>query len=273
MTMQLESMLEIGVRCDLSSVDFDALHGLSLEDVRRRSVRLDGLLAELGECFRVSGSTDSRRCVMTGDCRTVDGIGTRLRHGQIRMEGAAGNRLGQDMRGGLIQVAGDAGNLVGGPSRGMRCGMRGGAIVIHGNAGDYLGFRLRRGTILALGEAQFGVGAEMVAGTIAIGRVGARGRVGASGLGVGMRRGTIVCLQRDAAMDKYLRSGKSTAKFSSPTPAPTVFRRLLADRLRQLADDSNILRAIADMTRVWQRAMGDRAVQGLGEIWFEDEEA
>lgn len=265
MTLQLENIASGGVRLDLAELDFDAFVGRSLDELKRQPIRIDGRLSELGECFHVTGSAEDCRFIMCGDCGLVDGIGTRLKQGKIRIEGSVGSGLGRNMRGGLIDVCGNAGNFVGGPLRGFRSAMRGGEIVVRGNVGEFCGYRLRRGTILVLGSSGKGVGAEMVAGTIAI------GLPCMDGLGVGMRRGTIVCLRRDGQIGERLVDKGLAGNFSAPHPMSNVFRRLLADRLVHLGDDELLLRATTDMTRVWQRLMGDRAVQGLGEIWFEGE--
>lgn len=280
MSLVLE-VLQSGVqRVDLSGLRFEALTGLTIDQVRALPIVVDGQLATLNDCFAISGSTETNACRIVGDCSVFDGVGTKLRNYRLAIDGSVGDRLGCQMRSGCIQVSGNAGNFLGGPSRGVRTGMRGGAIIVRGDAGQFCGYRMRRGTIVVGGSTGTGLAAEMVAGTIQVGigqgfeQEKREEETDFSQLALGMRRGTVVLMGC-----KAVRTAENSAKFSSATPVDRVFRRLLADYLAELQNLASqqfgdweghaMLEPLRESGRAWQRVIGDRAVGGLGEIWFE----
>jgi len=191
-------------RIDLSALTPDRLAGQSADAIRRLPLWVGNEEASFGDLFTViAGDTDD--ILIRCDSDRLDGIGTGMSRGAIRVEGRAGAYLGRQQRGGIISVSGDtgpfagsgmtggsieiggnAGDFLGAAIPGERHGMRGGRIQVRGNAGDRVGDHQRRGLILIGGDAGDYCGSRLVAGTIVV-----LGRTGAN-LGFAMRRGTLL---------------------------------------------------------------------------------
>lgn len=240
----------------------------STADVANRSVLQvigGGRVLVVGDLFDVKDRDDGRVVIegslsrfhhiatgwKTGEMVVEGDVGSgfagQMRGGSVCLRGDAADGLARQMRGGVIRVTGNAGDEIGGPLAGRRSGMSGGRVRIDGRAGRFTGYRMRRGTILVLGDCGEFAGCCMVAGTIAI-----AGRVGGH-LGEGMRRGTVIVPRADEL---------SSLRFTTPRPESLSVARLLANDFR---DDSPEL---ADaLTRPVWRSLGDLTESGAGEVW------
>ena len=165
----------------------------------------------LADFFEVRGEPGDGRLIWEGDLTGVHWIGTKMRTGEIEIQGNVGRHVGSEMIGGRIDVHGDVGDwvgaemrggtihvrgrghhLVGAAYRGSSRGMTGGTIMIEGQAGNEVGHTMRRGLIAIGGDCGDLVGFNMLAGTILVfGNAGIRH-------GAGMRRGTIGMLGGEA---------------------------------------------------------------------------
>lgn len=222
-------------------------------------------LAELFRVEAVDAGEGASLLQIEGDLGRFDRIGAGLAGGRIEVAGTVGDLAGAGMTGGTLAIRGDAGDSAGCAMAGGRLeidgragdyaasarpgdmdGMKGGVLRIGGGAGARLADRMRRGTVVVFGDVGDYAASRMVAGTLAL-----AGRCGAH-LGYGMRRGSIV--------------------FAGPRPAagPTfvplhsnadVFWQLLA---RDLAAFGGPFAGLAQ--RAPERAAGDRAVDGKGEL-------
>lgn len=253
-----------GSTVDVSHLVPERLRELSPEAIAKLPVWKGAERLPLGDIFEVSGTAGDTLEFET-DSGCLWGTGYGMSEGAITVNGPAGPYAGRKMRGGVLHITGDAGEYAGNGMRGGRIvidgnaadclaaarpgekyGMEGGLVLVRGNAGDRVGERMRRGSVLIEGDSGVWTAARMRAGTIAV-----LGRSGA-GLGWAMRRGTILLRQ-----------------------APTELSPLFRDNGEQS------LSILALMSRAWrdldgpfaalnphrvQRWLGDRSVQGLGEI-------
>lgn len=87
------------------------------------------------------------------------GIGESMAKGFIRVRGSVGQSVGASLMGGTIVVEGDAG-----PRAGVA--QKGGAVVVGGSIGFLSGFMAQRGKLIALGDANDGVGDSLYEGNI-----------------------------------------------------------------------------------------------------------
>ena len=87
------------------------------------------------------------------------GIGESMAKGFIRVRGSVGQSIGASLRGGTIVVEGDAG-----PRAGVA--QKGGVVVVGGSIGFLSGFMAQRGKLIALGDAEDGVGDSLYEGNI-----------------------------------------------------------------------------------------------------------
>lgn len=251
-------------RLDLSGLIPERLAGLGLAQIARLPIHVGNRAEPLGELFVIDGSPGMSLTVVPA-ADNLDGLGSGMRDGELRVEGNAGRRAatsltggsvvitgdaddeaGSGMSGGRLTIAGDAGMRLGGPTTGATQGMSGGMILVRGSAGARAGERLRRGTIVIAGDCGNDAGVNMIAGTLAI--IGTAGRM----TGSGMRRGTILLTH-------------------APASVPATF----ADNgLQDLTFTELLLREIAAMTDIgpWavprpaHRLLGDIADGGMGEI-------
>lgn len=249
-------------RLDLSNVDPLALARLPQVEVERLAVGTTRTGVRLGDCFsvRLDGSDT---LTIEGGHERLDGVGTALSQGTIRVEGDVGQRLGAGMAGGtlivsgdagpfagagatggIITIAGDAGDHAGGAVYAAAAGLDGATLIVRGAAGAHLGDRMRRGLILA-GRAGDYAGSRMIAGTIAALAVGASP-------GYGMRRGTLVVGSHGRLSSSFVETGSHDL----------VFLRLLAKSLAAISREHAEL-----LARPLRRYSGDLATIAKGEIW------
>jgi formylmethanofuran dehydrogenase subunit C len=263
-TLTLTQHAPTSQRLDLSGLIPERLAGLGAAQIARLPIHVGNRPVPLGELFAIDGSPGTSLVVVPA-AGNLDGLGSGMRDGELRVEGDAGRRAaaglaggsvvitggvgdeaGSGMSGGRLTIAGNAGVRLGGPTTGATQGMSGGTILVRGSAGARAGERLRRGTIVIAGDCGNDAGVNMIAGTLAI--IGTAGRM----TGSGMRRGTI------------LLSGP-------PASLPVTF----ADNgVQDLTFMAVLLREIATMTDIgpWgaprpaRRLLGDIADGGMGEI-------
>ncbi|MGY0710375.1 formylmethanofuran dehydrogenase subunit C [Azospirillum argentinense] len=197
----------------------------------------------------------------------LDGVGTGMSTGEIRVEGECGAYAGSGMRGGTLtvagncgafaaaemsggrlRIAGDAGDFLGVPLAGGTRGMSGGSVVVKGNAGDRVGERMRRGLIAVHGRAGSLCGARMIAGTIVVG-VGCGPNPGQA-----MRRGSILLPQApDAVPSGFVDGGTNDWLF--------------LDLMRkELIDGGAWPSGFPTAGTRARRLIGDRSAGGIGEV-------
>jgi len=87
------------------------------------------------------------------------GIGESMAKGFIRVRGSVGQSVGASLMGGTVVVEGDAG-----PRAGIA--QKGGVVVVGGSIGFLSGFMAQRGKLIALGDANDGVGDSLYEGNI-----------------------------------------------------------------------------------------------------------
>lgn len=241
-----------------------AMHGL--EGLASRTLRAGTEEIALGDLFEIQGQ-DPNHLVIVGDCSRVDGIGAGMGAGtrvlvegsvgayvgqglmgaEIKVMGDAGLGLGLAMRKGRIEVTGEAGDFVGGALPGAMQGMAGGEIVVHKNVGARCGDRMRRGAILVGGDLGEYAASRMLAGSIlAMGRAGAH-------VGYAMRRGTVLVNQEVPVDASFADCGLHTLSIVN----------LL---YRQWSGFGGAFSELKGRPPKVQRWMGDRAVDGKGEI-------
>ncbi|MHA1130269.1 MAG: formylmethanofuran dehydrogenase subunit C [Candidatus Helarchaeota archaeon] len=156
----------------------------------------------------IAESPAENKIIIDGNIDQVKYIGTKMTAGEILIKGNVGMHTGDEMKGGKItiegncadfcameikggefEVKGNAGNYLAGAKRGTWRGSSKGKVVIHGNcgvetacwmkgktivinvkgkAGAYLGSHMALGTIIADGDVDPRVGAEMSGGKIIV---------------------------------------------------------------------------------------------------------
>ncbi len=252
-------------RIDLAALTPDGLAGQSVDAIRRLPLWVGNQEVATGDLFAVSGE-DTDDLLIRADSDRLDGIGTGMTRGAIRIEGRCGAYLGRQQRGGTIAVSGDAGpfagsgmsggtlriggnagDLLGAAIAGERRGMRGGRIEVLGNAGDRVGDHQRRGQILIAGNAGDYCGSRMVAGTILV-----LGRTGTH-TGFAMRRGTLLLSAEPHLPPTFNDNG--TQDLSVLT--------LLTRDLAGTADPFAMLQGRGTRVRRW---LGDLGYGGQGEV-------
>ena len=251
-------------RLDLSPL-VPALAAGAHSTLARLPLVLGNQKVALGELFAIDGD-EPADCVLEGDLSRVDGIGTGLASGRLRVEGDAGAYLGLELAGGEILVRGDvgpgaavamrkgsiridgsAGDYLGGALPGAMKGMAGGQVVVHGNAGARCVDRMRRGAILVAGAVGDYAGSRMLAGSVlALGGCGAHA-------GYGMRRGTLL-VRGAAGVD---------ATFADCGEHVLPIVHLLFRSWQMLG---GAFEGLASTRHPVHRYLGDRAADGKGEI-------
>jgi formylmethanofuran dehydrogenase subunit C len=256
-----------------------ALASLSEAAIARVMLPAGNEACAVGDLFDVSvdASASVARVVLEGEAGWLDGVGSALDAGRLRVAGStgdyagfrmmggtleidgdAGHFTGCEMRGGRLTVAGDSGDFVAGALPGGMEGMTGGTLIVAGDAGARLGDRMRRGTVLVGGDAGDYAASRIVAGTIGI-----AGRPGAH-YGYGMRRGTLLLLQWPARIPPtFTLGGRGFDVFWA------LFTRALAAECGMAASVAakRVARfAALDARRLPQRYAGDLAVDGRGEL-------
>lgn len=189
-TLTLRAPLTAPIEADCIAADRFATLGEA--EIAKLPIRAGRERRTLGDVFDVRGERAARVCVI-GDVRHIAAIGSGMTHGELIIDGNAGDRTGAGlaggsievlgtagddagvaMMGGSIRVRGDAGDRVGGAPPGASRGMTGGEIVIDGSVGTDAGARMRRGLLFIGGNTGDRPGRAMIAGTvIAAGNAGA----------------------------------------------------------------------------------------------------
>lgn len=204
MVLCLEYRTPSSIPVEVEGFTPDLLREKTVAEIERMEVFHGNRKEPLAAFFHVSGDPADEVHRWQGDLSSVHWLGTKMRSGEIQVEGRIGRHLGSEMRGGRITVSGDAGDWVGGEMhggeihvrgraghligaayRGSPRGMTGGTIVIDGDVGNEVGHTMRRGLLVVGGNAGDLIGFNMLAGTILV--------FGNSGIrhGAGMRRGTL----------------------------------------------------------------------------------
>lgn len=269
MPLVLECTDSTGLAIDVTGVSPCRLASQSLDQIKATEILVGNKSTSIGDCFRVSGSTDQPHFHFTGSLENVHHIGAGMSSGQITADGSVGRHLGSGMSGGVIRVDADAGDFVGFEMTGGKIivggnaadhvgscypgapfGMNRGLILIRGSAGDHAGYRMRRGTIVIGGDVGESAAWQMRAGTLIVG-----GKA-KSLPGVDMKRGTIVLGKgnRDAPSGTFLQG--STA--ISPTLA------MLGRWLQQDHGDEVDLAWLSNPFVSWH---GDRIHGSKGELF------
>jgi len=205
-----------------SDVGFDAvdlpLHafvGLGEAEIARLPVLAGSIRVPLGELLHVRGEREDR-IVVVGATPAMCGLGTGFRHGELIIEGDAGERTAAGMIGGRIHVRGNVGQATGlamqggtllvdgmagnhfcAAAPGSRRGMTGGEAVVRGSAGRGCAVRMRRGIVVVGGPAGPELARDILAGTVVtLGSV--------EGMpGEASRRGSVVALDAVAIPHTY----------------------------------------------------------------------
>jgi formylmethanofuran dehydrogenase subunit C len=189
----------------------DIFQGKTREEMEELKVSEGNKQKNLSELFEIEEAKtesplESFIITVNGDVSKVRRIGSRMKGGEITINGDAGMHLGEEMKGGkitvhgnveawagammkggTIEIHGNAGDYLGAPYRGCSDGMRGGKIIvygnvgteagaymkkgiikIYGNAGQFLGFRMHRGTIYVQKDCEARAGACMTDGKIVV---------------------------------------------------------------------------------------------------------
>ncbi|MBI1391822.1 MAG: hypothetical protein GC152_03670 [Alphaproteobacteria bacterium] len=234
---------------DLASLPWETLWAMSHSDLSSTLVRVGKEAVKLGELCAVDWiADDAAKLTIVNSTAAVHGIATRLKSGQVFVQGNAGQRAAVDMTGGHLIVQGDVGDDLAGASPGKTAGMRGGEIHVFGNAGQRAGARLRRGILAITGSVAEDCGCDALAGTIIVlGRKGARA-------GVGMKRASLIVFSPEGLDELRFIAGAT----SLPTWLRVYFRSLAAKGFT--------------VPQIWnegpfQRFTGDRTGLGKAEIW------
>nr|WP_210320090.1 formylmethanofuran dehydrogenase subunit C [Pseudaminobacter soli] len=253
-------------RLDLSDFTPQALAGLSVSEIETMRVGQSRRALRVADVFRISGEPGDT-IIFEGGSSRLDGVGTGMSEGAIRVIGEVGARAGRAMRGGTLIVEGDcgphagsgmrggrlsisgnAGDYLGAPLAGELAGMAGGVLTVAGRAGDFAGDRMRRGLIVVLEGAGDHVGCRMIAGTLVV--------CGGAGAMPGylMRRGSILLDHAPASLSpSFVESGAPDSVFAALIDRYLVREGILDHPILGLAP---------------RRFSGDNAVLGLGEIMF-----
>lgn len=147
----------------------DTLQGKSVGEIAALEVWEGNKQKTLGEIFRIEVTPEEpSKVAINGDASEVRRVGSRMKQGEIVVNGNIGMHLGEKMSGGKITVNGNAGQWAGSE-------MKGGLIEIHGNASDYLAspYRgsdagMKRGKIVVDGNAGSDSACYMKGGVIKI---------------------------------------------------------------------------------------------------------
>jgi formylmethanofuran dehydrogenase subunit C len=155
-------------RCEVAVGDLFEVSGVGGE-----AIEVEGDLAAFA---RVGALMSRGTLVIRGPVGPRAGSG--MRGGTLLIEGSAGDYAGEGMIGGLLRVRGDAGDHLAAPFPGSARGMNRGTILIDGSAGRAAVRRMRRGLVAVRGDLGEGAACGMLAGSLfAFGRL--RGGAGA----------------------------------------------------------------------------------------------
>jgi formylmethanofuran dehydrogenase subunit C len=249
LTFSLKAKLD--QRIDCSALTPDGLRGKTDAQIERIELPLGNTTIVVAELFKIKGR-DADRIIFSGACGKLDRIGAGMTHGEIIVEGCAGDYVGFfaacEMRGGILHIDGDAGDLAGGGLPGERRGMFGGTMIVKGNIGARAGDQMRRGMMLVAGNAGDYLGSRMSGGTIVV-----IGEAGAN-TGFAMKRGTLMLTHLPNNLPPT---------FNDCGSHPFGFLSLLLPAIRRHGKPFANLQFPTNRARRW---MGDIANLGRGEI-------
>ena len=216
---QLFLKLRLPNRIDVSSLSPDRLASLSVGDIEKLPLRLATQSIRVGDAFTVTKGEAGRVVFQTAE-PVLEHVGAGMESGDIIVEGPAGVHAGSGMKGGTLRIKGDAGDFagvgksgglliidgsagdfVGAALPGQTAGASGGAIVVRGNVGQRFGDRLRRGVVIALGNAGANCASRAIAGTIWV-----RGQVGDTPA-QGLKRATLLLEKAPPPLPTFLDCG------------------------------------------------------------------
>ncbi len=185
----------------------DNFQGKNVEEIEAFEVWEGNKKKKLGDVFRIELVADgTSNVVINGDAAEVRRVGSRMKTGEmvvngnigmhlgekmsggkITVNGNAGQWVGSEMKGGLIEIHGNSGDYLASPYRGSDTGMKGGKIIVDGNvgsdsccylkggtvkirgaAGPFLGFRMKDGAVHVEKKCASRAGANMSGGKIII---------------------------------------------------------------------------------------------------------
>lgn len=257
----------------LKGVVPQALQSLSVAQISDLPVAVGESTQPLGSLFEIQDAGRDK-LVFRGDLSNCSHVGGGMQSGLLEVEGSVGDFLaagmaGGDLRvngnagrfafsqllGGSVAVAGNVGEYAAGVAPGQTTGMRGGQAIVGGSADRWLATRMRRGTVVVHGSVAAGAASRMIAGTLLV-----CGHC-AQPLGAGMRRGTII-LAESLTGEAQL---AEMPGFTSPEPTELAFLPLLLRSLQPVLPQQIARAALRAEPR---RAIGDRANEGLGEIFW-----
>ena len=211
--------LHLPDRVDVSSLTPDKLSGLSVAEIEKLPLLLNTAGIKVADAFKVEKGDAAQVVFRTSDDGIehigdglvsgeiiVEGdagiyVGRAMKGGTIRVNGNAGDFAGAGKSGGLLVVSGNGGDFVGAGLPGQTSGASGGTIVVKGNVGQRFGERLRRGVVIALGDAGANCAARAIAGTIWV-----RGQVGDTPAQA-MKRATVLLEKAPPALPTFLDCG------------------------------------------------------------------
>jgi formylmethanofuran dehydrogenase subunit C len=199
-------------KLDCSQLTSKHLQGLSAEQIGKLKLGKHLNSPQVSDYFKVSGS-DAHHIVFKNCTLQLEYIGYEMKHGQITIEGDAGDFLGANMQNGVI--------------------------VCKGGAGDRVGDRMRRGTILIEGDVGNYAASRMVAGTIGI-----LGNTGTH-TGFAMRRGTILLTKQPTLHATIQSCGMHTLPylsllFKAIFPLSKKFAHIAGNRVERFAGDLGV---------------------------------
>lgn len=278
LTLSLHTTPPPGHRLDLSGIIPSALRQLSLAQMERLPLKLNGTTTCLADWFKIAGQSDTSHIQLLGDLSCCDRVGYglddgvfdvdgsvgllagyRMRGGSLNIRGNASHLAGSEMRGGQIIVSGDTGDYVGGAEGAGLRGMCGGTLIVHGNVGRWAAHRMRKGLLILLGSVSTGLAMRMIAGTVVC------CEMAPEYFGVGMRRGTLLMLGG--------RSELAAPHFTRPEESELSFLPILLHQIQKswsAADQLNLSAKLDELPRRGLRSIGDRTIKGLGEAIFLD---
>jgi len=256
--------LRLPQRVDVSSLTPEKLAGLSVAQIEKLPLRLNTVGITVADAFTVEKGDADRVVFRTSD-DGVEYIGAGIASGEIIVEGNAGIYAGRAMKGGTVringnagdyagagksggflEITGNAGDFVGAGLPGQTAGSSGGALVVRGNVGQRFGERLRRGVVIALGDAGPNCAARAIAGTIWV-----RGQVGDTPAQA-LKRATLLLEKAPPSLPTYLDCGVHELGIL----------RVLLPSLDRLAG-TNIAKTASGRAH---RHMGCIGVDGRGEV-------
>ncbi|MEO1205336.1 MAG: formylmethanofuran dehydrogenase subunit C [Pseudomonadota bacterium] len=223
MALTLTPKTDINQRLDLSAVTPSQLASMASTEITKLDIGCGLHPVTLGDVFTVAGDVSDGTVIIAGGSARFDNIATKLDGGSVHVVGDVGDYAGADMTGGeltidgsarhhlgssmldgRITVKGDVADRLGAPRPGVRDGIAGGIVIVNGTAGDDCSERQRRGLVLIKGQVGKYAGGRMLGGTLwSLTGFG-------EGLGVQMRRGTILTPQLENPLSTFLDCGQHT---------------------------------------------------------------